>query len=163
LRKVPELPASGLEGIAVESLERRTLDSRVGIQHGDLHGSNVFVGGNGSPLLIDYGEVGPAPLATDPVVLELSLLFHPRGREISGGWPSEEQAGHWATVDEFVQGCPFPEFVRATRSWAQSSGGGGTRAVFASAYAHCVRQVPYPDTDNEIARAVITSIIADWR
>jgi hypothetical protein len=48
-------------------------------------------------VIIDYGEVGEGTASLDPVTLELSLLFHPKGPlrpsgAAFGAWPTEAQA-----------------------------------------------------------------------
>ena len=111
--------------------------------------------------MIDYGDVRLAAVGTDAVMLELSLLFHPAGRAISRGWPSPDAAGHWFDLDEYTAACPFASFVRATREWALANGV-GVRAVRATAYAHSLRQLKYPDVAPELAVAIARSAVAAW-
>jgi len=58
------------------SVESTVVQARICVQHGDLHGLNVLVGAMNAPLLIDFAEVRHGPAATDPVILELSAIFH---------------------------------------------------------------------------------------
>ena len=109
-------------------------------------------------MVIDFGEVRRAAASLDPVVLELSLLFHARGREISGDWPSETEATSWHDLDEYVRRSPYAALVRTCRAWAREVTD-GDRAIFANAYGHAVKQLKYPDVDPGMARAIIAASI----
>lgn len=122
-------------------------------QHRDLHGLNVLVGNDGRPLLIDYGEVDISAASHDPVSMELSVLFHPKGRATVGAWPTPEQARRWAHVEEYVRECPVADFIRACRIWALDVSA-GPREVYVQAYSYSLRQLPYPDTPKPVALAV---------
>jgi hypothetical protein len=122
-------------------------------QHRDLHGLNILVRNEQEQLLIDYAEVGPAPACLDPLILELSLLFHPACRDLCTNWPTVERGQHWADINAFLINCPFDSFLRACRTWAFDSGP-GDKAVFATAYSYAVRQIKYSDTDHELAIAI---------
>ena len=142
-----------LEALGISRFEARSVSVNQCVQHRDLHGLNVLVGRDNRPLLIDYGEVGLACASHDPVSLELSLLFHPQGREVARDWPTVDTARRWANVDDFVEGCPVAAFVRACRSWAHEVSA-GPREVCVQAYSNCLRQLRYPDTPEEIAFAI---------
>jgi CheY-like chemotaxis protein len=122
-------------------------------QHGDLHGLNVLLKNRAEPLLIDFGAVGLAPSCIDPLVLELSLLFHPACRRVCGAWPTVDQAKKWDDLDAFTGGCPFPAYIRACRKWAFEIEA-GDKAVFATAYAFSVRQLKFGGIDHDLAIAV---------
>lgn len=147
-----------LDGMGCPRFEERNVVVNQCYQHRDLHGSNVLVGHDGRPLLIDYGEAELSAASHDPVALELSLLFHPNGRAIVGAWPSPEQARSWANVDEYVRDCPVVAFVRACRGWA-SDVSAGPREVYVHAYSNSLRQLPYPDTPKSLALAVAAAAI----
>lgn len=118
--------------------------------HGDLHGENALVSSDGSAVLIDYGDVGAGPRSLDPISLEFSLLFHPKSPLVNGLWPSEDQARRWFDLDAYLVDCPVPEFVAATRNWAERAAV-GPREIAATAYAYLIRQLKYPTTDGSRA------------
>lgn len=138
---------------AFETIEIQTCWSCI---HGDLHGSNVLVSGDGSAVLIDYGDVGEGPASLDPITLELSMLFHPQRPDLSG-WPSLEQARLWGDLEVYVEGCPAAEFIRECRSWANRTGA-GNREIAASAYSYLIRQLKYDDTNKDLALALMVGV-----
>jgi len=122
-------------------------------QHRDLHGLNVLVRDGETPLLIDYGEVEAGPACLDPLILELSLLFHPACKAVSGIWPTKELALAWANLDAYLSGTPLAPFIRACREWAFSVEP-VDKAVYAVAYAYSVRQLKFDDTDHDLSISV---------
>ncbi len=147
-----------LREIDCSRFEERDVTVNECCQHRDLHGLNILVGHDLRPLLIDYGEVGISAASHDPVALELSLLFHPKGRAIVGVWPSETQARSWAHLDDYVKTCPAASFVRACRAWAHGVSA-GPREVYVHAYSHTLRQLKYQETDHQVALAVASAAI----
>ena len=125
-------------------------------QHGDLHGANILVDSQGEPLMIDFGNLGPAPACLDPIVLELSVLFHPQGRKAISEWATAEMAEHWFDVDVWAAASPVPEFVRACREWA-SAAAASESELLCVAYRQALRQLKYPDTDKDVAIAIANS------
>lgn len=125
------------------------------LSHGDLHGENVLVDPHQRPVLIDFGDVGPAPSAIDPITLELSLIFHSEGPARATEWAKNAAWNDWADIDAFTHGSPFEAFQRACRTWALEVA--GDRATMGVAYAHAIRQLKYPDTEREIAMAIAAS------
>ena len=115
-------------------------------QHGDLHGLHVLCDGSGNAAVIDFGNVGPAPSCTDPIVLELSVSFHKDSPFRGHSWPTVQQSEAWFDVDEYLQRCPVPNFVAACRDWAnEASTPAGLSAVL---YAEAVRQLKCKDTNH---------------
>jgi len=143
---------SELDRMAWRDVEATTVSTRIAVQHGDLHGRNVLVDDDGEPLIIDYGDVGPAPAVLDPVTLELSLLLHDEHPDL-GGWPAADQAEAWFDLDHYVEGAPIADLVRVCREWAFSVSD-APEEVAAVVYAHSVRQLKYSDTDKELALAI---------
>lgn len=131
-------------------LDELTVELLTACQHGDLHGENALVAG-GSTTLIDFGDVGVAPVALDPLTLEMSLLFHTDSPNVAP-WPTLEQAGHWWNLDALLVGCPYPDFVGACRAWARD--GADEVDVLAMAYVHALRQLKYPDVPKDLALSV---------
>jgi CheY-like chemotaxis protein len=147
-----------LTGIDWESFEQRRIQAKLCCQHGDLHCENVLVEHNDEPIIIDFGRVGETVASVDPVTLELSLIFHPGCRLRSERWPTVAHLEHWDDINSFTENCPAALFIRATREWALASAA-GQREIYATAYAFCVRQLKYPDTDVESATTIIRSVI----
>lgn len=138
----------------VESLSVTLGDS---IQHGDLHGLNVLVAADGSPLTIDYGDLGKHPEALDPVTLELSFLFH-ADRPDLGNWPSLEHASQWFDLEAYAQASPIADVVQACREWALAVV--NPQQLAAVVYAHAARQLKYDDTDKDLAIEIAKAAIA---
>jgi CheY-like chemotaxis protein len=136
-----------------ERLEKVSIRVNLCCRHGDLHGLNVLLKNRTEPLLIDFALVGMAPASVDPLVLELSLLFHPACREAAAGWPSVDQASNWGNLDAYAAGCPLEAFVRRCRKWAVEVEA-GDRGMFATVYAYAVRQLKFADGNHEMAVAV---------
>jgi CheY-like chemotaxis protein len=152
----------GLEWLA--DFETRQIQTRWCCTHGDLHGENVLLDNEGRAVIIDYGDVGEATASLDPVTLELSLLFHPKGplRDSAiglSGWPSEAQARNWGNIDMYVADCTLEHFVRECRAWALEVAA-GQREVAATAYAYLLRQLKYEDTNKELALALLKGVRA---
>lgn len=139
-----------------ELFEEAEQRSAFACQHGDLHGLNVLCREDGEVCIIDYGDVGIAPSALDPVTLEMSLYFHRESPFRSSGWPTPEQGRDWINVDAFIQGCPVPEFVRACRAWATQVARDQVDLAMIG-YCHALRQIKYPDTDKALALAIASS------
>lgn len=140
----------------VPDFEAREIQARWACSHGDLHGCNVLV----SPAevaLIDYKDVDDGPASLDPVTLELSFLFHPDAPNRSGLWPSADQARRWGDLDSYLEGCPFPDFVRECRNWALRVAA-GNREVAVSAFSYLARQLKYVDTDKNCALALLDGV-----
>ena len=71
---------------ANSELERLDVYVRSAPAHGDLHGGNILVTPDKRAILIDFGRVGPAVNAVDPVTLELSAVLHrTQGSSLAAG------------------------------------------------------------------------------
>jgi CheY-like chemotaxis protein len=130
----------------VEDFESKSVQVVEACVHGDSHGFNVLVAPVAIPILIDYGDVGIAPVSLDPITLELSLFFHLNGPLKQSDWPSAGQAEKWGDLDAYLVDCPAESFVRACRNWAQSVAA-GNREIAAVAYSYLARQLKYEDVD----------------
>jgi CheY-like chemotaxis protein len=119
-------------------------------QHRDLHGLNILLRNRTDPLLIDFGEVGEAPACLDPIIMELSLLFHPTCKTATNGWPTHEQAAHWNNLSHYVGLSPLKDFIYACREWACDVEK-NDRARSAAVYAFAVRQLKFDGTDHNLA------------
>jgi CheY-like chemotaxis protein len=141
-----------LANLDVHAIEQWSGACSIGPQHGDLHAGNVLIDPDGRVLLIDFGDVERRSLGFDPVTLELSLLFHP---DRSTETLSIDACTRWASVDEFADATPFPDFVRACRAWTIDAA--GEIAAMGLAYAHALRQLKYEDTPKEVAFAIASA------
>jgi CheY-like chemotaxis protein len=139
--------------------ENEAIQVKWNCAHGDLHGLNVLVSQEGTPILIDYGDVGDGPSSMDALTLELCLFFHPKGPLRKSNWPSKEQALLWGDLDRYLVDCPYPDFIRACRKWALEAAA-GEREVAAVAYSYLLRQMRYKDIDTERARSLIEGVKA---
>ena len=134
------------------------VDLRELICHGDLHGENVLVPAESDrPVLIDFGDTGPGLAATDPVTLELSILFHRNGPARDAQHGTGLNWADWADLDRFAAGAPMEAFIRAVRSWALEVA--SNEEVLAFAYAHSLRQVKYSDVNQDLAMQIAESAI----
>jgi CheY-like chemotaxis protein len=137
----------------VKACESRAIHCRRGPQHGDLHGGNVLVRGDGEPVLIDFGALRRGPVALDAITLELSLLFHPDSPVRDSEWPDPATADRWFDLERYVAHSPCAAVVRACREWAYASAA-SDREIAAVVYAYAVRQLKFSDTDHQLALAL---------
>jgi CheY-like chemotaxis protein len=138
-------------------MEMKAIQARWACIHGDLHAGNILVNRVNRPVLIDFADVEEGPPAADPITLELCFLFHPGFKHLSGDWPAEAVADRWANIDEFVEGCPFADLVRASRQWAHHVAA-GDREVYAAAYAYLLRQLKYDGTDKDLGVRLLGAV-----
>ena len=148
-----------LGGIDIHAVEATQIPAARCCQHGDLHCANIVFDQRGVAMLIDFGDAGHSFASVDPVTLELSTIFHLQAARLPPGWPSEALLGQWGTLDAYVAGCAFPDFIRACRQWALAVAG-SPQEVSAVAYAYALRQLKYGDTNKVFARALIRHCIA---
>lgn len=154
--KVQKLIADyGLDWIS--HFESRNVQVRWGCIHGDLHGGNLLVDADNTPVIIDYGDVGNGPAAMDWVVLELSCIFHPDGTARNSSWPSIQDCANWANPNLFSKDSLFAPFIMACRGVANNVAA-GPREVSASAYSYLLRQLKYPDTNKDTILALLNSV-----
>jgi len=138
-----------------DEFERHPIQVRWGVSHGDLHGLNILISNNDFPVLIDYGDIKESPSCFDPITLELSLFFHPDGPLKNSTWPTNLQASNWGDLTVYLNGCPYPDFVRSCRQWALRIAA-GEREVASVAYAYLMRQLKYPDVNRDRVLALLT-------
>lgn len=146
-----------LGDIDIRAVERLEVEAAHCVQHGDLHCANVLFDERQQPMLIDYPDTGENYASLDPVVLELSTIFHKDAKRYDD-WPSISQAELWTDLDAFVETSPIEAYLRACREWAIEVAA-SPQEVWAVAYAYTVRQLKYDDTNKALARAIIRSCI----
>lgn len=158
--KIPPL-GTVLSDVDWRGMEASETDVPIACQHGDLHGLNVLVSSSEQPLLIDFGDVGEGLACSDPVILEMSLLFLEDAALDRQGWPTSTQAENFFDLDRYLDGCPFPAFVRACRAWSIADAG-DERTLAVSVYAHAVRQLKYEDTDRSLAVSIAKASVRSF-
>jgi hypothetical protein len=134
----------------VREFEKRNVQVRLCTVHGDLHGGNVLLNAVGVPVLIDYGDVGAGIAALDPVTLEFSHFFHPDGPFRASAWPTSAAARQWWNFDVYLADSPVPHLSQACSRWTKDVCA-GNREIAAAAYAYCIRQLKYAETNKDRA------------
>jgi CheY-like chemotaxis protein len=143
-----------LAGTPWEALEQAEIQVRPCPQHRDLHGLNVLVDHDARPRMIDFGSVGQATAAVDPVTLEFSLMFHPAAPTFNDGWPSTDDLLALDNRPVYLERCPIRAYVEACRTWSIAVAGSNAE-FFATAYGYAVRQLRYENTNKDFALAII--------
>lgn len=140
-------------GVAREVVESARVQSRNCLLHGDLHGANVLVDSTGHPLLIDFGSVREGPASFDPLLLEMSFLFHPYGRRLL---PRDVGLINidWTDGDAYCASSPSPRVAASCRAWATDTGG-STEEILAVGYSWALRQLRYEYGDHDLALAIL--------
>ena len=141
-----------------QAFENREISVNMCTRHGDLHGENVLINSDLAAMMIDYGAVGAFPSAFDAITLELSPFFHPHGLRGKLNWTPEFGAIDWYDREAFCEITTMPNYIAACRDWAHHDGF-GDREVLACAYAYVLRQLQFPTTDKDLARAIISGIL----
>lgn len=137
------------------AFEKKGIVFNVGIQHGDLHPGNVLLKSEEEPLLIDFGRTTDSfSMVTDPITLELSLLFHPSGKNTIGEWPSTSDILHWHDLEQYLNHCPTPEYIMACREWAESVAD-SMEEILAVAYCFASRQLKFQGVNHDLALAIM--------
>lgn len=110
LRRLPEFTdeITSFDDVEVE------LSWKLG--HGDFHGENIFIDGDGRAVAIDFADCGIQPAGLDPMALELSLYVHPRS-PVLNEWRLDEYE-QWSDVSAFTEGKAVGGHIIALREWA---------------------------------------------
>lgn len=155
---VPELPEEA-KRLLENMREDQQVNVRWGTSHGDLHGGNVLVRGDGAPVLIDYGRLGKMTACLDPITLELSAILHPDSEVELGDWPSRAQAERWNDLEVYLGDCPIPEYVVACRRWTDAVIR-AEREKEATMLGYALRQLRFPDdVDPDLPAALARGAI----
>ena len=132
--------------------ENLSVELPYGLQHGDLHGMNVFARNGSEPLIIDFGNVDTLPTCYDPMALEFGSLFHNASPIAGSSWPTVAQARRWFDAEQYFVDCPIAEFLQECRQWL--IGTTDRIGIAAVVYSYALRQLRYDDTDEDIAMAI---------
>ncbi len=144
---------------AIEKFESTEQEITTSYQHGDLHGSNVLCNGSEGAVVIDFANVGSAPACIDPIILELSVLFHSDSPFRRHTWPTNDQAGAWFNIEEYLTGCPVPGFIKRCREWASQAGNPSDLAPVV--YVEALRQLKYEDTNHQLALGIAKAAMTE--
>lgn len=151
--------AAGLTGLGLHDLDSLEIDLLSYVQHGDLHGANLFVTDALDPFLIDFEQTGIKPGPADAVSLELSVLFHPES-PLHGAPPSAEQLTAWLSPDAAAAMPGVGPISAACRDWAH--GAGHSEAEYAAAtLLYCLwilNHTDQPETALSIARSAVQQL-----
>lgn len=143
----------------LERVESKKFDLIFCPQHSDLHGFNVLIEDESSPLIIDYAEITDNVISYDPLVLELSIWFHPDAQFLRDNveFPEFE---HWSNFDAYKTRCAYAEFSKHCRDWAFNGDDDNRIGGFISAFGFCCKQLKYAEVNKEHAVKVAISAIA---
>ena len=143
-----------LNDFNLDVFERKISNTNSCIQHGDLHGKNILVSEEYSPIIIDYGDIKEASSVLDIVTLELSPYFHPAtSGKVS---PPIELFENWFDEDIHLSLSPFPKVSEFLREW-KNNNSFMAREYIVTVYAYAVRQLTYEGTNKSFALALIKS------
>ena len=145
-------------GLDLDDVERMSVTFRNGCIHGDLHGSNVLVNDRSQPILIDFGDIGEGASCFDPVMLELSAIFHPDSVELEIASNLHGSLDLWPDRQAYLQGHPYPEFHAACREWAYDSSGSDF-AVLVAAYCQILRQLRFKSVPTDIILIALRAVL----
>ncbi|HBM66397.1 MAG TPA: hypothetical protein DD418_23610 [Pseudomonas sp.] len=139
-----------------QRIEEITVPVKWGRTHGDLHGGNILITTDFSPILIDFGDLAERSISIDPCSILLSPFFHTdtASRAIAV-LPHE---GLIDTIENLHcgQNLPFAVFLNLIIGWIKEECLGSERSVYASIYAYALRQLYYPDTNKLLACDIIS-------
>lgn len=151
---------SSIEGFNCDEFEFKKLSINSSIQHGDLHGKNILVSEEYTPIVIDYGDIKITTSVLDVVTLELSPYFHPAVAQKFK--PSIELFENWFDEDKHLQLSLFPNVSKCLMEW-RNNNSFMPREYTVTVYAYAVRQLTYPNTNKKFAHALIKSAISAFR
>jgi hypothetical protein len=146
--------------LRLDEFERKTINANFCTQHSDLHGQNILVSEELTPILIDYGDIQEAPSVLDIVTLELSQYFHPSMKSLK--LPAIELFENWFDDEKYLKSSPFPQVAAFLRGWKKDNSF-NTREYIITVYAYAVRQLAYPSTNKIFAIALIKSAITAYK
>jgi hypothetical protein len=146
--------------LGLDEFERKTINANYCIQHSDLHGQNILVSEELTPILIDYGDIQEASSVLDIVTLELSQYFHPSMKSLE--LPAIELFENWFDDEENFKLSPFPKVAKFLRAW-KTDNSFMTREYIVTVYAYAIRQLTYKNTNKSFAIALIKSAIAAYK
>ncbi len=139
----------------VSSFEAINVQVNWGCCHGDLHGLNILVKDE-TAILIDYGDVKEAPACLDPITLELSLLFHPKGPLLVGNKISDTMIDSFLGESLQIDDDYCLDYINECRDWI-SNKSIGKKEVLSVRYAYLIRQLKY-NTNPDVALALLRKV-----
>ena len=149
------------ELVWIGGFEAREIQVHWGCIHGDFHGENILLNEELVPVFIDYGDVKEGPTALDWMTLENSTFFHPSAPGFEQAVIDSVRPEKWASVEEYCCIESLGVFISECRKRAEVEGL-YKRELVASAYSYVLRQLKYPDTDKELAVALLEGLRATF-
>ena len=144
--------------ISYIELETTPIRARMCLQHGDFHAGNILVSIQDQPYIIDFANIAELPAGFDAVTLELAYIFNNPERSPSA-WPTAKDLSDWRSSQAYFEKSPASEFLKLTREWADECMLGlGQTSLYGCAYAYCMRQFQYPETDKKLLNALIKTL-----
>lgn len=143
----------------LEGFENTAVRAKFSIQHSDLHGKNILISENLTPILIDYGDISFAPSVLDIVTLELSPFFH---KDMASQYEVQlTYFENWFNDELYIKNSPFPKIAHYLRE-AKKARTILNRDYAATVYAFALRQLSYEDTNHDIAQKLIQTSITKF-
>ncbi|WP_151742576.1 response regulator [Acinetobacter seifertii] len=139
----------------VSNFEEINVQVNWGCCHGDLHGLNILVKDE-TAILIDYGDVKEAPSCLDPITLELSLLFHPKGPLLVSNKISDVMIESFFSENLKIEDSYCHDYINECRKWI-SDKSIGKKEVLSVRYAYLIRQLKY-DTNPTVALKLLQNV-----
>lgn len=136
-------------------IEELTVSVKWGRTHGDLHGGNILISNDRSPILIDFGDLAERATSLDPCSILLSPFFHPDTAKLAA--EIIDRAELIDTLDKLHCSCelPFAYFINSTLNWLRAECLFSERSIYASIYVYALKQLQYPDTNKNLACDII--------
>jgi CheY-like chemotaxis protein len=136
-------------------IEELTVSVKWGRTHGDLHGGNILISNDRSPILIDFGDLAERATSLDPCSILLSPFFHPDTAERAIGIISLTELIE--TIDKLhcSSDLPYAQFLNNVISWLNVECLSSERSIYASLYVYALKQLQYPDTDKQLGCSII--------
>lgn len=106
--------------------------------------------------MIDYGDVKEAPACLDPITLELSLLFHPKGPLLVENKISKPMVDSFLSDSLQIDDDYCLDYINECRKWT-SDKSIGRKEILSVRYAYLIRQLKY-DTNPEVASKLLYKV-----
>lgn len=120
-----ELAVAGVTGLSGARIELPGY-----LQHGDLHGKNLFVTDQRAPFLVDFAHTRVQHGPVDPVSLELSMIFHPSSPVY--GVVDVAVCDNWFDASTLEAASPLGAVAKACRRWCSEDGYGTAEHALAT-------------------------------
>lgn len=139
----------------IDEIEELTASVRWGRTHCDLHGGNILISRDLSPVLIDFGDVSEGALPLDAATLFLSPFFHPDTAN-----DLIESIGITEIISaverlETTSNSTLSPTINFTLKWLREYSSDADRTIYASIYSYTLRQLKFDDTNKTLALGIL--------